>query len=307
MASLLESYMEAEKLPETTRQLLREQAQHSVSCYGLNGQYLQNGFDKENLLAVLVRMERYIIDSNLLGSVCDAKEPKNRDKAFILGQTAEEETDNLEALLFGQNVDNSNNNLFIFGLVGPDASGLPAPYLTIDRLDSHHQRIFNTKGLQKESRQRVKRMLDDMEFIERERKGMADVLHFKEIILKEILRWPDITRLPPIEFNECKKVQLIEMIRAKAPSCFTNYSNAVCVASLCYAALLLEPDKIGVKTRNEFCEPNRRNVFGDTRLIQNALWLNARILSNDGAVTRMVEYLGLSEVTVANLLPFILF
>jgi hypothetical protein len=55
---------------------------------------------------------------------------------------------------------------------------------------------------------------------------------------------------------------------------------------------------IGVKTRDEFCDPNRRNVFGDTRLIQNALWLKARILSNDGAVKRMVEYLGLPEISV---------
>jgi hypothetical protein len=298
VAFTLESYMEADKLPGTSRQLLREQAQHSVSCYGLNGEHLRNDFDKEDLRAVLMRMDRYIIDSNLLGSISDAKKPENRNKAFILGQTVADEVENLERLLFGRNVDNANNNLFVFGFVGPDASPLPAPYLMINRLDSNYWLIFDKKGLREESRQRVKRMQDDPEFIERERKNTSDVFQFKGTILNEILRWPDITSLPPVEFTERKKAQLVGTIRSKAAGCFANYANACEIASFCYAALLLEPDMIGVKTRDEFCDPNRRNVFGDTRLIQNALWLKARILSNDGAVKRMVEYLGLPEISV---------
>lgn len=288
MAFDLENYMEAEKLPETERQRIRDFAKHSISFYKETGEHIPHPFDKENLLAVLMRMECYIIDSNLPGSVSDATKPENKNKAFILGQTFTDERENLEDALLGSRVDNSNNNLFAFGFVGDEIRWLPTPCLMLYRLDSYLQITMNAKGLREESRPRVKRMLDDPEFIESERKDMADVLHFKEIILKEILRWPDITCLPPVKFNGRKKAQLIEIIRSKAPSCFTNYSNAAYVASLCYAALLLEPDKIGVKTRNEFCKPNRRHVFGDTRLIQNALWLKARILSNDGAVSPFI-------------------
>jgi hypothetical protein len=292
MAFDLENFMEAEKFTETKRQRIREFAKHSISFYKETGEHIPHPFDKENLLAVLMGMERYIIDSNLPGSVSDAKKPGNKNKAFILGQTFTDEHESLKDALLRSPVDNSNNNLFAFGFVGDEIRWLPTPCLMLYRLDSYLQITMNAKGLREESRSPAKRMLDDPEFIASERKDMADVLHFKGIILKEILRWPDITCLPPVEFNERKRAQLIEIIRSKAPSCFTNYLNANYVASLCYAALLLESDKIGVKTRNEFCQQNRRNVFGDTRLIQNALWLKARILSNDRAVTRMVEYLG---------------
>jgi hypothetical protein len=75
---------------------------------------------------------------------------------------------------------------------------------------------------------------------------------------------------------------------------------------MCYAALLMEDDAIGKKTRDEFnlvdgAGNPKRNLFGDTRLIQNALWLKSRIISSDGAVTRMASYLGVPEITIVGM------
>jgi hypothetical protein len=296
MSFTLENYTEEAGLSEADRHLLRKQALHSISCYTLEGQHLRNDFDKEDLLALLMGMQRFVVDTNSLSALRDASLPANRNKGFILGQTIAEEVENLEALLFGRNVDNSNDNLFDFGFVRPELSALPAPYLIISRLDSHYRIVFDGKGLREESRVRAKRT--DTEFLERERAHMANVDGLKRVIRDEILRWPDLANLPPAEYTKRKEAQLVQIIRSGAGACCRNWWNAVRVASFCYAALLLEQDHVGQKTRNEFSDPARRNVFGDTRLIAEALWLNAQILSKDAAVNRMAGYLSVPGVTV---------
>jgi hypothetical protein len=236
--------------------------------------------------------------------VSEAKRPENRNKAFILGQTFTDERENLKDTLFGPKADNSNNNLFTFGYVGEGKMRhLPTPCLVIHRLDVYYRPMMDEKRLQSTSRSSTKGIKQDADLIERERDHFDYVSDLKNRILNDILHWPDVTSLPPAEFTERKKAQLIQIIRSKASGCSLHYWNAVEVSSLCYAALLLEPDGIGQKTREEFSFQDaagkpKRNVFGDTRLIQNAFWLNARILSNDHAVRRMVEYLGLPEITV---------
>jgi hypothetical protein len=296
MMFVLEDYMEEAKLSEADRELLRKQALHSISCYGVNGEHLGSDSDREDLLVVLMGMQRFVLDTNSLSSLGDASLPVNRNKAFILGQTLAEEVENLQELLFGHKLDNSNNNLFAFGLVGPKVSGLPVPYLTLDRLDSHYRIVFDAKRLREESRERGKRT--DAEFIQREWAHTANVEGLKHDICSEILRWPDIADLPPPQYTERKKSQLVQIIRSGAVACCRDWWNAVRVASLCYAALLLEQDQVGKKTRKEFCDPARRNVFGDTRLVADALWLNARILSKDAAVKRMAGYLRVPDITV---------
>src|SRR6266853_1915985 len=158
MALTLESYMEAEGLPEAKRQLLREQARHSVSCYGLNGEHLQNAFDKENLLAVIGQMKRVVVDSNSAWKH-EASKAENFDKAFIIGQTVTEEPDNLKGVFFGRSTEISNNNLFEFGM--HEINGVP--YLELGRLDPHFRLVFDEQGLDEESRPRASRT--DAEFL----------------------------------------------------------------------------------------------------------------------------------------------
>lgn len=300
----LETWMDSKGISEAERIQFREFAKHSENCYREDGQYLKNPIDKEELLSVLVKMERYLVDSNFPGSVGEAKKPENRNKAFILGQTFTDERENLRDTLFGPKADNSNNNLFTFGYVGRNKiPHYPTPCLVIQRLDVYYRTMMDEKRLQAESRSPAKRIEDDAHFIERERDHFDYVSDMKHRILNDILHLPDVASLPPVEFTERKKALLIQIIRSKASGCFLHYWNAVEVSSHCYAALLLEPDGVGIKTREEFTFQDeagnpKRNVFGDTRLIQNALWLNARILSNDRAVRRMTEYLSLPEITV---------
>jgi hypothetical protein len=302
--SEFEAWMDSKGISEGERVQFREFAKHSESCYTENGQYLKDPIDNEDLLSVLLKMERYLIDSNLPGSVGEAKKPENRNKAFILGQTFTDERENLRDTLFGSKADNSNNNLFTFGYVGRNKiRHYPTPCLVIHRLDVHYRPMMDQKRLQAESRSPAKRIEDDADFIERERDHFDYVSDMKHRILNDILHLPDVASLLPVEFAEREKARLIQIIRSKASSCFLHYWNAIEVSSHCYAALLLELDGVGIKTRDEFNSHDeagnpKHNVFGDTRLIQNALWLNARILSNDRAVRRMTEYLGLPQITV---------
>src|SRR5882762_1158441 len=111
--AVLENWMEHEGYPESTRERIRQFAKHSVSCYKVTGEHLWHPFDSENLLEVLLNMERYLIDSNMPASIRDATKPANREKAFIVGYTFMDEQDNLENAVLGH--DNRNNNLFGFG------------------------------------------------------------------------------------------------------------------------------------------------------------------------------------------------
>jgi len=171
----------------------------------------------------------------------------------------------------------------------------------IHRLDEHQRFVLNKQGMRLESRPHEKRLKDDPEFIEREKNRVAVNCQFKAYLMNEILKLTDITNLPPQEDSERNKTELIEIIRSKSAQGFKNYHEAAYIASVCYSALLLEPDDVGKKTRQEFHDESgkpKRNCFGDTHLIQNALWLNSRIISKDAAVRRMADYLNLRDVTV---------
>jgi len=303
----IEDWLDSKGVSESERLQFREFAKHSESCYTENGHYLKHRLDKEDLLSVLMRMERYLLDSNLPGSVAEAKRPGNRNKAFILGQTFTDERENLRDTLFGPKADNSNNNLFTFGYVGRNKIPyLPTPCLVIHRLDIYYRPMMDEDRLRASSPSTAKNLQQDTDLVERERDHFDYVSDMKRRILNDILQLPCVTHLPSVELAESKKAQLIHIIRSRASECFLRYWNAVEVSSLCYAALLLEPDEIGKKTRDEFNFHDevgnpKPNVFGDTRLLQNALWLKAHILSKDRAIRRMAEYLDLPEITVTEI------
>jgi hypothetical protein len=61
-------------------------------------------------------------------------------------------------------------------------------------------------------------------------------------------------------------------------------------------------DKINAELALAFAESGKIELARlHTRLVQNALWLNSRILSNDKAVGRMVEYLALPEIKMTGM------
>ncbi|MDB6121999.1 MAG: hypothetical protein JWQ71_992 [Pedosphaera sp.] len=280
MAFDLEGYIMSR--PVEVRERLREQMKHSESCYHLNGEHIELPNDRENLLAVIQRMKRYMLDTNFLWND-EAGKPENFDKAFILGQTVTDEVRDVRKLFFGPRVNVCNNNLFEFGM--EEFRGVF--YLKLSRLDSNLRSIFDEKKLETESLSTVASP-----------QRLSNVQLMRQSIL-EILELKHIKHAPKAGVMEHKRASLMQAIRANAPHCFLNYWNAVDVATNCYALLLLERDGIGDKTRHEFNKPNNPNIFGDTRLVQNALWHMSHILSRDKAVKRMGEYIDLPAITVS--------
>jgi hypothetical protein len=299
----LETYMESEKLPETARALLREQVKHSVGCYGLNGEDFQHAFDKERLLNLIIGKERFMVDSNSHWK-SEAAKPENKHKAFIIGDTVLDEPDDFKGNLFGRKVNWRNNNIFLFGITNPKEvppyKDAP-PYLTIERYDAYLRKIADEEKLKRDSRPREKRT--DAEFLAHEAKHMANVSGMKQAIAEKLemaMRSQFINATSLDNLEERAKSKIIQLIGLSARNCFQNYVIAADVAEFCYAALLLESDDVGEKTWKEF-NGTGRNIFGDTRLIQNALWFKSRILSDDRAVGRMAEYIGLPEMTVTGM------
>ena len=121
-----------------------------------------------------MKMERYLIDTNAKWVLqSEAGKKGNQNKAFIIGGTIADESENLKDLLFSKKMDISNNNIFGFGVDSLNGK----PHLRIDRFDEHFRKFLDEEKLRQESRPRATRT--DIEFLEMERKHMADVLDFK--------------------------------------------------------------------------------------------------------------------------------
>jgi hypothetical protein len=271
-------------------QFLQYYAACPISFHTFTGEQMQPSFGKENLLDVLMQRERFLCDSNSSWKN-EAGKTGNQSKAFIIPHTALDEPDDVHGNLFGKKVNNSNENIFFFTTAPPQVGFC----LAIERYDSLLKRI-SPKELKQASRERLKKT----EFVESERERMAQVQRERGNILS-CLEMADIANLPPVEVTEQKKSDIINYIHSASAGCFRDYRSSMNIAGLCYAALLLERDDVGKKTRDEFSAPNRRNLLGDVLLLRDALWFKARILSNDGAVRRMAEYVAIPEIKVTGM------
>lgn len=277
-------------IAEPLRQFLQHYAPWPISFHTFKGGRVKPTFGKKNLLDVILRRERFVCDSNSAWKD-EAGKTYNQSKVFIVPHTALDEPEDIHGNLFGKKVDFRNENIFFF-TAAPHQGGL---CLAIENYNSDFLKRFSAEKLKQASRERMNKT--DPQYLESERELLAQVRMEKENILS-FLNVPNIENLPSVNDSEQIKSGIIQHIRSVGPKCFMDYRNAMNVAGLCYAALLLEQDDVGKKTRNEFSDPNRRNLFGDTLLFRDALWFNARILSNDRAIMRMAEYAALPEIKV---------
>ncbi len=284
--------MDENLVSKTQRQFLEHYAEWPISFHTFTGEQMQPSFGKENLLDVLMQRERFVCDSNPSWKD-EAGKTGNQSKAFIISHTALDEPDDVHGNLLGKKVNNRNENIFFF-TTAPLQVGF---CLAIERYDSLLKRI-SPKELKQASRERLKKT--DAKYLESERDRMAQVRNEKENILS-CLEMTNIANLPPVEVTEQKKSEIIKYIHSASAGCFRDYRSSMNIAGLCYAALLLERDNVGKKTRDEFSTPNRRNLLGDVLLLRDALWFKARILSNDGAVRRMAEYVAIPEIKVTGI------
>lgn len=284
-------------LSEAERERVKKGLSNAASFYTLEGVNVLNyGVAPTNLLAVIDGMERYVVDGNSPWKAAAAKKEIS-GKAFIIGDTVQSEHPNLKGTLFGTKTDISNNNLFIFGVAPPS---IGSDLLLVRRMDEHYRSIFDESLLDLESARPETRT--DAKFIERRQRQARNTAELKNDILRRIgIRdLGDIPKRQQESFCAAKKAELLEDVRATAAQCRRNYRLSCEVASLCCAALLMEwdEDDQGVKARKDFVKPNYPNVFGDIRILQNALYLNANILSWDKAFKLMTGYVGLKHVNV---------
>jgi hypothetical protein len=215
--------------------------------------------DEEDLFAGIQKMERRIVwDSNL-----PLPDPIDIRYAFILGQTFDHEGD----FWLRAQVKRGNENLFSFGVV----NFLHCfPCLEIRRLRKDVVAAINKRksGIPEPSAHYSS--LSSLEEI--------------QVIIHSFLRG---------------KARLMKEIAELRPYCIGSYQISIFIARRCAALLLNEnaPDlkpKIDEEWQKLF--RNHPNVHGDTQLVQNALYLNAEILTKDKGVHKMAEYCGLKCV-----------
>ena len=286
--------MDLKSIAEAQRQFLGFHASWSISFHTFTGEHLKSSPSQENLFGFLSGRDRFLCDSNSTWK-SEVVKPENQSKAFILGHTVLDETDDVQGNIFGKKVDCNFGNIFVFTLPTCPPGVL---LLAIERYNSEFQKRFDPNQIKLASMERVKKT--DPKYQQAEAELIEKVRTEKQNILS-VLKLTNLADLPPIEVAQQKQKDLIKYIRIEGRKCFSDYRTSMNIAGLCHAALLLEQDEIGVKMRKEFNDPDRRNVFGDVLLLRDALWFNARILSNDRAIMRMAEYLSLPGIKVTGM------
>ena len=215
-------------------------------------------FGAEDLFHIISRMERrFVWDVN-------SKLPPTLDAnhAFIVGQTFDRE----DSFWLRPEVKAGNENIFAFAVT----------------------ELFDRRCL----------------LIQRLRKNVVAALYkLRKTIPTAIAHYSPESRLIEvlviIERYFWGKERLVVEISDLRPYCTGSYHISVSAARCC-AALLLNEDARKLKPKvdeewKKFSE-NHPNVLGDTQLIQNALYLNAEVLTRDEGAKQMARYCGLKPV-----------
>ena len=259
---------------------------HSVSFCTLDGRYVPFEGEREDLFEVLGRMERYVVDTNSNWKSAAAK-PQNKDKAFILTKTLTDEQEDIDGLFFGPKTDTHNDNIFLLGVFCPAYSAVPL--MMLDRLDHHYEGVFDKERLLAASLPaKEKKAVRDKDYLAYRKQFENGVEQEKAVILRA-LGISDILQLPSPKELEVKRHLFRNYITSVAPFAVLNFEKSIDVARHCYSLLLMECERV----RTEFSKPDYYNVFGDTRIIQNAVFANASILSADKGLKRMAGYAGI--------------
>lgn len=259
---------------------------HAVSFCTLEGISLSFEGEKEDLFKKLSQMERFIVDTNSNWKQ-EAAKPEHRDKAFILGNTIAQEQDDIKGLLFGPKTQIHNGNIFVVSVFHPE---IGIPLIMLEQLDEHYRGIFDEDDLCRASRPRKeKEKAQDPKFLEQHTQFVNGVNHEKQVMLLILGKLNAISELRSRDDLTEKRNQLLTFIRERVPFCLGQFERSVQVALHCYALLLMEMQSI----RTEFAKPDYFNVFGDTRIVQNALLLGAGILTGDKPLKRMAGYAGI--------------
>jgi len=273
--------------PPSDFRLPADLKKHAITFLTLDGDEVLS--TQENLFEVVKRfVRRFVVDNNISWLKL-AKMPDNVNTAFVLGTTVDHESSPPRFLL----EDNCRkpkicHNFFQFGMKTEETpSGDPFRYLIISRLDAHATAILDMNALRKFDQpcggntkwNRTKSIAEEKE---------------KVLALLSVKRLEELKHLLD---RRAKDGELRLCIEGKIPECINRFWGSDEVARLAFARLLLGQDHISSEARKEFGDRNYANVFGDVHLIQNALFFNAGVASNDRAVKRMARFCGLPVLT----------
>ena len=234
-------------------------------------------------------MERYVVDNNSDWKK-ESKQPQNAGKAFIVGRTISDETENLKSIFHSDKVDVSNDNIFSFGL---NDMLYGKTLVWIERVDKAFLSVIDAEKLRAETKPFAQRT--DGEFEDWRKERFAGIERTKRKIL-EILDVDDIAGLAPRSELSELELSLTDYIRTNSARCVRHWINSGMVAECCYALLLIQDRQI----RNEFAKPDYLNVLGDAMLVHNALFFQAKIFSKDFAPKKMASYIGGIEITTVS-------
>lgn len=248
-----------------------------------------------NLFEAIQAFERRVVVDNHVDWFGLSGKPENSNTAFILGTTADRESSPLHLLVEDSSGKQKvRDNVFMFGMKSPThediLAGHRTPLLVISRLGEHATKMLNMDGLRNFDRPGgEKGKWNSSKSINDEKQKILDLLEIKNV--GEIARLKDIKPLDG---------QLRSSIEQQRSKCFKRFWESNDVARLAYCRLLLMRDSVSRRTRKEFEELNNSNVFGDLHLIQNALFFNSCIASDDGAVRKMANFCGVQKFETSN-------
>ena len=258
--------------------------EHSYSMYDYYGNHIPHIKETENLIDEIRTRETYILDNN---SIRKSEIVKHSDKAFIISATIGQENQNPKSLLFDETFYKSKNVFVIGPLVNFGR-------VLIERIDEAYQHVFDIKkfdeGLDKTSGLYAKD----------KRKNWIDNFVTKDEINTDIF----VALLSP-ETNQCGFMQTMQAvqlprpdtignviqkfkddIKRRLPDCKYKFNKSIVAARKCFCVSLLENKVV----RNQYDDPNNANLFGDMRLLAIAIYLGAKIATEDKGLKKMAGY-----------------
>ena len=234
--------------------------------------------------------ERFIVDNHIPWEAY-ASDPRFSQYGFIIGTTVLNESPALLRLFEDRNGRRKvYPNVFHLSaeLTTDDAGGILGGHLCIDQLDEEFFSLYDRDELSTVGNFRsplgIKKPFDEC---------TTELTHLLNPIRQQLLlRMLDPRGLPA-------RSSLLKQIQSKALRCFKDYRQSIETARLCFALLLIEDPE----ARHLFNSKGSVNGFGDAALIKDALFFNAKILSNDFGVKRMAGYCGIITLPELKLPP----
>lgn len=247
---------------------------HSLTVISLFGKV--HVVTKENLYDRIRNKEaRFIVDTHIQWENLSAL-PQHQDKAFILGTTITKERDRPLSFFENQKGEKKiRQNVFLFGMRNAPPEDIAIrwikPTLWITQLDENCFDVWNRGEMAKSEKTKN---WNDSKSVSEERQKILEQLNVANI--------DDVEKFTHQQ-REAKKTELLNKIYDDLPKCAGDFIISIQVSRYAYAILLI----FKKTARSLFSKPKNRNVLGDMQLIQNALFWDAAILSEDWQVHYM--------------------